>query len=86
MFIGANRILLGLEAVETERRNRLCYIYSDYTPITLHGVINAYYENRNYEKHQKTRFLVSRIGFEPITPSLKKGSVRSVTILVSPTF
>ena len=28
-------------------------------------------ENGNYEKHQNMLVLVSRIGFEPMTPSLK---------------
>ena len=38
---------------------------------TLLDKINAFYENGNYEKHQNMRVLVSRIGFEPMTPSLK---------------
>jgi hypothetical protein len=63
---------INLEAVETERRSRLLsFLYSDYTLITPNGEINAFYKNKNYEKHQKTRFMVSRSGFEPLTLGLE---------------
>ena len=35
-------------------------------------IFTLFCKNRNYEKHQKTIFLVSRIVFEPMTLSLKR--------------